>query len=609
MKNVRQFILWCVLLTCVAGSAQNDTVVFSAKGGFYEDVFALQLYNVNLQNHIRYTVNGNRPTKHSPLYTEALALDEPLYSKSDIYTILNCPEPDFFLPDSVRHCIVIRAAVFDENDSCVSKVVTNSYFIKALGCDTHGLPALSLCADSLDLFDFERGIFVPGIHYDPLDPYATGNYFMRGREWERLSNIEFYEFGDNAGINQQVGLRTHGKQSRWRSQKGYTLYAREEYGKKRIKYKFFETTPIQSFKRLALKPYLSSWNGCGCKDYICNRIAQPLNMETLSSRPGVLFINGEYWGVYYVEEKPDEHYLEDHLDVDKESINMIKEWLFTDCGSPDNFNALYAWMEQADLSDETQYAYAATKIDIANFIDYCVFELFSENLDWPANNVRCWQEGNGKWRWIFYDGDGCLEEQGMDVFANATYEGDALWPTSRKATLFFRRLLENEQFKEQFANRFMQLVFTNFSYQSTKPYFDYIKETLMPEVPNQIERFNYPNSFSVWENYCMPVIDWFLRERPERIIEELNTFLSVDEAVTVAFRCYPNPFKDEIRVGIGAGQSCADEISIYDMLGRKVFSESCHPMVGESSLVVRPNLPTGLYVLRVGGHSQLIVRY
>jgi hypothetical protein len=86
--------------------------------------------------------------------------------------------------------------------------------------------------------------------------------------------------------------------------------------------------------------------------------------------------------------------------------------------------------------------------------------------------------------------------------------------------------LENEQFKEQFANRFMQLVFTNFSYQNTKPYFDYIKEALMPEVPNQIERFNYPSSFSVWENYCMPVIDWFLRERPGRIIEELNTFLS-----------------------------------------------------------------------------------
>ena len=107
----------------------------------------------------------------------------------------------------------------------------------------------------------------------------------------------------------------------------------------------------------------------------------------------------------------------------------------------------------------------------------------------------------------------------------------------------------------------------------------------------------------------MPVIDWFLRERPGRIIEELNTFLSVDDAGTVAFHCYPNPFKDEIRIGIGAGQSCTDEISIYDMMGRKVFSESCHLMEGENSLVLRPNLLTGLYVLRVGGHSQLIVRY
>ena len=323
------WLIGFVFLIVMSLKAQNDTVVFSAEGGFYDDVFALQLFNNNTQNHIRFTTNGNRPTAQSSLYEEPLLLDCSKYSRSEIYTILNCPEQDFFLPDSIRHCIVIRAAVFDENDSCVSQVVTNSYFISALGCDTHGLPAVSLCADSLDLFDYEIGIFVPGIHFDPLSPYLSGNYFMKGREWERLTNVEFYEI-DNRGFKQQLGLRTHGKQSRWRSQKGYSLYAREEYGHKRINYKLFETTSIASFKRLALRPYMSAWNGSGCKDYICNRIVEPLDVESLSSRPCVLFINGEYWGIYYVEEKPDEHYLADHLGVDKDDVTIIKEWVETD---------------------------------------------------------------------------------------------------------------------------------------------------------------------------------------------------------------------------------------------------------------------------------------
>ena len=596
-----------VLSVAFGAMAQNDTVVFSAKGGFYEDVFALELFNNYPQHHIRYTINGNRPTPQSPLYEETLVLNQQLYSKSNIYTIVNCPENEFYLPDSVQHCIVIRAAVFDENDSCVSQVMTNSYFIRALGCNTHGLPAVSLCADSLDLFDYERGIFVPGIHFDSLNPYFTGNYCMKGREWERICNIEYYEL-DNSGVNQQVGLRTHGKKARYQSQKGMKIYAREEYGKKRLKHRFFETLPIDKFKHLCLKPYMSAWNGSGCKDYIVSRMAQHINVESLASRACVLFLNGEYWGIYYVAEKPDERFLEDHFGVNIDSVNLINIWNELECGNSDNFYALRTWMEQADLSDEEQYSYAESQIDIPNFIDYYVLELFSANLDWPATNTRMWQLGDGKWRWIFYDGDACLEALSFDVFANATYDGDEGYPSSRRATLFFRRLLENESFREQFVHRFNELVSTRFSYQNTKPYFDYIKQTLQDEVPNQIERFHCPEAYSSWENYCMPVIDFFLRERPENILEALDDFVSVDEFLTSVLGCHPNPFSDEIHIGVEAEGLGAKEVVIYDLLGRKVFSETVVAENG-NEIILNPKLPAGVYVLKMGGHSQRIVRY
>ncbi len=608
MKNLRTFVVLCFLLSSLTAHTQNDTVVFSASGGFYEEVFALELYNVNPQNHIRYTTNGNRPTAKSPLYEGPLLLDTTKYSKSNIYTIIDCPEAEFYLPDSVQHCIVIRAAVFDENDSCVSGVRTNSYFIRALGCDTHGLPVVSLCADSLALFDYETGIFVPGIHYDPLDPNWTGNYYEEGREWERRMNIEFYEL-DNTGINQQAGLRTHGGNGRRFQQKCVKIYAREEYGKKRFKHKFFETIPQNNFKHLVLKPFAASWNQSGVNDHICNQIAAQLNIESLASRPVALYLNGEYWGIYYIHERPDERYLEDHFDVDIDRVNLIRAWNpFADCGTIEHFLELFQWMEDADLSTFEAYDYVKTKIDIDNFIDYQIFELFSENGDWPANNMRCWQEGDGKWRWIFFDGDACLRWMTFHAFDNAIDEGNAVWPSNWKATLFFRRLLENEDFKMQFNGRFYELLNTAFSYDVTKPIFDNIKATIIDEVPYQSERFGFPEDMDKW-NEDMGHMNWFLMKRAEYIQVPISELVSVDAHESQTLSCYPNPTIGDIRLSFDADAHGNTEVDIYDMMGRKVFIQHCTVIQGHNDIVLQPDLKAGVYVLKVGRYTQRIVRF
>lgn len=589
--------------------AQNDTVVFSARGGFYDEVFSLELYHTLPQNHIRYTINGNRPTVQSPLYEEALVLDERCYSKSDIYTILDCPETEFFLPDSVQHCIVIRAAVFDENDSCVSQVVTNSYFIHALGCDTHGLPVVSFCSDSLDLFDYENGIFVPGANYDPLDPNWTGNYYQEGRDWERLTNIEFYEL-DNTGINQKAGIRTHGGNGRRFQQKCVKVYARAEYGKKRFKHRFFNTIPINNFKHLVFKPFSASWNQSGVNDHICNQIASRLNVESLASRPAVAFLNGEYWGIYYVHERPDERYLEDHFDVDIEQVNLISAWNpFADCGTLDNFLELFQWMENADMSAPEAYAYVKTKIDVDNFIDYQILELFIENNDWPTNNMRCWQEDNSKWRWIFFDGDACLLWMTFNAFDNAIDEGYEYWPTNWRATLFFRRLLENDEFREQFNNRFYELLNTTFSYATTKPIFDDVKAAIIDEVPFQSERFGFPTNMVAW-NDDMGRINWFLMRRADNMDDHIHDLLvDISENQTIVAYCYPNPSLGEIHVCLDSDRLVVDEISIYDLMGRKVFAMPLPSGNANPTITLNPHLEAGVYVLRIGELTQKIVRY
>lgn len=606
--SMKRMISFLFLFASLMAIAQEEQVSFSTTGGFYEETFLLELWNRYPSNRIFYTTNGATPTPNAHLYTQPLMLDESLYSRSDIYTIAISPDNMMYYPDSVKHCIVLRAAVFNENDSCISPVVTQSYFIHSLGCGTHGLPVISLCADSLDLFDYYTGILVPGFSYNE-NVWHSGNYYKTGEEWERPCNIEFYET-DNDGINQQGGLRTHGNRQRERQQKGLKVYAREKYGKKHFKHKFFENISNDSFKRLTFKPFDCSWNGSGINDYICQSIARTLNVECLATRASELFLNGEYWGIYYVQEKHDEHYLEDHHDIDPEAINLMTDWNgHVAWGSADNFIELFNWIQDIDLALPENYNYLASMIDMDNFIDYQLLEIFTTNVDWPSNNVRFWQENDGIMRWIFFDGDGALSMLDFDVLANATYDGDLTYPSSRRSTLFFRKLLANDTFRSRFTNRFNELIHNEFSYQTTHYYFEEVTEEIRSSISDQSERFHQPTDFNTWLSRTQ-IINNFIEKRPDRLQEEMLGFppLSISQTI-IELNCYPNPFREDLNVIINCDIFGFNKIEVYNMMGQVVYSSVYALNEGECTLPLHLNLPAGVYVLNIGNTAKKIVCY
>ena len=593
------FILFA--LTVVIGvTAQNDTVIFSASGGFYNTVFSLQLCNNNPQNHIRYTINGNCPTAQSPLYLDPLTLDESKFSPSNIYTIVNTIPSQFYLADDVKRAIVIRAAAFDHNDSCVSQVVSNSYFIRSLDCDLHGLPVMSIMADSLSLFDYDTGIFVPGVNYDPADSIATGNYKMKGDEWERQINMEFYD-PDNTGINQTCGLRTHGGASRWFQQKGMKLYAREEYGKKHFFFRFFKDSPIVKFKHLNLHAFrCSNWLQTGGTDYLAQKVAHNLRFDAMSVREVVVFINGEYWGIYTLEESPDERYLQDHYNANLDSVTILKYWGVPNYGDPSEWHAFYRWIKEADLTQPEDSAFAYSHVDVPCLIDYMIMETFSANLDWPGNNVKISQMKPGAlFRWMFYDGDGC--------FSRVDYQALEFALNQQGSSIVMNRFLDNKSFRFEFCRRYLELSESVFSFDYMDAILEEYRQIVADEVDAQSKRFGFPESVDRW-SYDMVVAEEFLRNRDYYFRNEIDSYLDVEENSTITVSCYPNPFTDEIRIGFEAGQAGTTEIGIYDVLGRTVFVESYHLMDGANNITICPKLPAGLYVLKIGGYTQRIVR-
>lgn len=609
LRQIRHIITIAtiVIVQTLVAQERTDAVTFSQQGGFYDESFELTLM-CGAENHIRYTINGNTPTPSSELYTEPLFLDSALYSKSNIYTIENCPKEDFFLPDTILRCIVIRAAVFDENENRISPVATHSYFISSLGFDSHGLPTISLCADSTDLFDYETGIFVPGIHFSPENPYWTGNYYETGDDWERPCNIEFYET-DNSGINQICGLRTHGGNSRRYIQKGLKIYAREKYGNKRFKHKFFSDSNVKSFKHLIIKPFEASWGYAGGKagvqDYVALKIARNLDLETPSVRPSIVFINGEYWGIYFLEERPDSHFIEDNFGINPDECNVIEDWNGS-CSNGNNssFLNLASWLRQTDLSIDENYDIAKEKIDISNFIDYYIFEMFTANQDWPANNMHCWQHKDSAFRWIFFDGDGCLRYMDMDVFANATYTGDDTWPSSEAATLFFRKLYDNEDFKASFYNRFYYLLDNELSYNNTAKPLDSIIEILNKEIPFHRDRFE--NASHSWGTYIAE-IDNFLLNREENMRQQLDELNYVVETTLHLEDLYPNPTNGDFYLTIVSEDFTANDIVVYNMLGQPLATTNVMLYPGENTIKMSCHYPHGIYAVKFGNKTKRFV--
>jgi hypothetical protein len=616
-----RWIWLLVLFTFRLELFSQTEVMFSRQGGFYDEPFVLSLGSSDWECQIHYTTNGAMPTALSPRYETPLFLDESLYSSSDIYTLPISPLFEPFVPDSVQHAIVIRAAAFDEEGSRISDVVTQTYLIRSLGCEHHGLAVVSVCADSLALFDADTGILVPGALFDPANPDLTGNYFQRGREWERWANVEFYEPDDNSGINQQCGLRTHGNRARKAPAKGLKIYAREEYGKKRFKHRFFETTQIKSFNHLVLKPFSTLWPCSGVQDYVANRMALQMGLEAPNSRPVAVYLNGEYWGIYFLQEKMDDHYLEDHFGIEPEQCNIIcgngingftGEWdVEVESGEGFGFDQMMDWLEDADLSDSTNYAYISNLVDIDNFIDYQILETFIANTDWPANNSRCWQADGSKWRFAFFDGDATMLEKEYDVFANATYVADNQWHTGGKSTLLFRRLLENNDFKIRFSYRVNEWCNSVLQEYSTTDVLDGIVQDLRLEMPSQIARFGYPDNMDYWNWGCSLSHD-FLVNRVTDYQKACDSFESLKEhdyqSNTDDFVIYPNPTEDVVHIRMLDGRSRATGFVLCDAMGRVILGGKSY-LSACQEIVLGEDLRSGVYVVKIGPYVHRFVKY
>ena len=568
-----------------SGSKVADVLAFSINDPVVSNATTFKILNSNPNFQVFYTLDGSEPSLSSYTYPSlGLSLDDDLFSSFEINQQLITPPADYNPPQNgVTKAVIIRAASFDMAGNQMSDLVTKTYFLDNKESYDFSLPIVSLVLDPQDLMDNDSGIFIPGVHFDPGNIKSSGNYYQRGRDWEKNVSLEYYDFVNNTSIKQECGLRIHGDGSRKLPQKALRLYARSEYGRSWLDYPFFESNSYIEYKRLTLKPFSASWTDAGVTDYLTGTLAKKLNVESLDARPVSLFLNGEYWGLYFLQERLDERYLETLADAVYDSIDLISSWQgLVIAGKNDDYLKLYNFIGSSDLSNAANYSTVEEWMDIPSFIDYQLLQIFIANYDWPANNMKCWrkQETGAKWRWVFFDGDASMLNVNTNSFEHALDSISVGWPTNSETTLFLRKLLKNPTFYDLWNSRMVDLLDNTFGYDKTSRVFEDIISEMENSLVKQHERFNKPTSVSNW-NTEINRFYRFLSDRRCIMYAQASQFFQEDYAVTgclnigydiETYVLYPNPTEGILNLQFNSDEITEGQVSIYSMMGQEVIA-------------------------------------
>lgn len=559
---------------------EPDSLAVSHPSGIYGEAISLELKNLHRGNTVVYTLNGDEPQIGGTIYTAPLRLDD--ISAAD-NRFAGEGDGDYTPGDLISKANVLRARVF--SGGCpASNEVSNTYFINKQGQFDYHVPMVSIISPRKELFSKESGIYVAG---------NDENYNKRGKDWERECHFEYFDANHQQVVDQNIGVRIHGRGSRSMPQKSLRLYARKKYGKSTLDYKFFEQRAYRSFTNLIISAE-KTLSPVVFKDELCAQIVQDLDVDAQAWQAVLVFINGEYWGIQHLREYQNTAYFKQHNAVTTDSITVVtydraKGPVATE-GAIHTYDALIDFVEHADLSDNGEFSKIEKMVDVDNMLDYYIAQIYFANYDFPDNNCRIWKsdQDNSRWRWIFYDSEAAMHVTESDSYFDYLAVPDAVSTVDRWAVLLMQKMLENQMFRNQFLARFQHYLNTVFSAEKILPIITDYKKNYAPLMPEHIYRWNKPSTYAKWEEN-INTLEQFAIQRPAYLHAKL------DEVFGLPFIIYPAPVNGELQIDFfrsGENRSC----EIYSMPGECLMSEKLYDT---NRINIRDVLSSGLYFVRV----------
>jgi len=458
------------------------------EAGFYTGSVMVSLSTTEPNAKIRYTLTGNEPTTNSTLYNGS--------------------------PIPITSTKVLKAVVFPEDTTVLPSLTEfNTYFINI----SHSLPVLSVAGNQL--LQLANG-------NQNLRPFGTLEYF--GKDKQRGASIT----GE---------LNSHGQDSWVNSQRSLDWVSRDEMGENSaIKEALFpvELTDRDEFQRIILRaagddnyPGGSGWPGGGqppraahMRDAYTHNLAKlgGMHLDVRNATKAIIYLNGQYWGVYDLRELPDDHdFTEYNYNQGKYDLQYLLTWGGTWAEYWDTYpenpiqewNLLVDFIKTNNMADPVNFDAVQQELDYKSLADYMIANSFSNASDWLNYNTGWWrgmnpEGGHQKWGYILWDLDATyayyINYTGiLDTSATAppcSVEEINLngWgdPQPQNHLDILKKLRDNPVFNQYWIARQADMIHTVFSCENMLSYFDTVRASIEPEMNRHIQKWG--GTYSQW---------------------------------------------------------------------------------------------------------------
>jgi hypothetical protein len=297
-------------------------------------------------------------------------------------------------------------------------------YARTIKDDLQAVPTVSLVMSRDDWFG-PTGIYI--------NESQDGNERVCSVEWINPDGSEGFQI--NCAVAMQGGISGGGTSlDRWKT---FKLSMRPRFktttddgqptgGPSQLHYRIFPDSPIEDFDTVVFDEVLSNaFNHSGqhmyptyLQDQFVSDLHNAMGGQSPHGRYVHLYLNGLYWGMYYVHERPDHAWAARTFGGEKEEYDALKHNsgnVVNNGGGGNattNFNRMLsaASAVAADPTNAAKYDALCQMLDIDNFITDLLAHWFAVNWDWPEKNwYATHRSPDGLWRFHTWDAEHSLE--------------------------------------------------------------------------------------------------------------------------------------------------------------------------------------------------------
>ncbi len=387
---------------------------------------------------IRYTLDGSAPTESSPEYTGAL---------------------------TVSSTGVVKAVCF-EKGALPSRTLVLSYIVN----EGHSLPVVSLVSE--DVTEFSQ------------------MYNGRAKGVELPASVSLYR--DSGSFTAPCGVSLNGETSLVLSKKNMSLRFRGSYGQETLQYDIFGGG-VTEFTNLLLRAGQDQEQAI-IRNELSQSLCEKADMDVINQRSifCVLYVNGEYSGIYTLKEKANKYLYASIAGVDPDSVEVVEAP--AEYGT-EFYDQIIRFSYMNDLSLDENYKHLASLVDMDSLTDWLIMEGFCANTDVTSGNLRYCRsaDADGKWHFMFYDLDATFATPGA-MYTNLLSEYGL---EHIQVSSLAYPLMENAEFKDRFLTRAAELLSDKLSNKAVINEINAMAEEISGEVDRDLAR--YGKTRSRWE--------------------------------------------------------------------------------------------------------------